>query len=172
MSNCKYCGINIPKTRIHENNRTIYCSIKCNQRAWIDRKNSKITHFYLNSQDWLKTCTGKGWLWEKFIANLINGKWQGFGKPVDIICNGEKIDVKSCELYKRKKKRGKEINQEIQSGWWVFNRNKNVGCDFFICIGLINGIPQKIFKIPNNVFKKGLVISPHKSKYNQYLISY
>lgn len=172
MTKCRFCGNTIPEERAKYPN-TVFCSVKCNQRSWsIRTKQAKYCH-EISPSEWSKTCTGKGFLWEKFVANLIKGEWQGFGASVDIVCKGEKIDVKSCELYKRKKKNGKDIpNFDKQTGWWVFNRNINKDCDSFVCIGLVKGVPQKIFKIPDSVFKKGLVISPNKSKYDQYLISF
>jgi len=89
-------------------------------------------------------------------------------KPYDLFWNGTKIDVKTCNLYKRKKKRGKKVKK--CSGWWVFNKNKGYA-DKYFCICMIDNIPVRYYLIPKNEFNKGITIGQRSVKYNKFLIS-
>lgn len=175
MSFCRFCSNKIPNDRIgkYHKNITIYCSDICNKRAYYVRKKEYVTsHLDPNTYiEWLKTETGKGRTWEIFIANLIQGKTQKHKSHFDILANNQKIEVKSCNLYKRPYKRGKPVKNRInQTGWWVFHRGiKETEINYFFCIGLIDNKPIKIFKIPGEEIKKGITISPIKSKFDKYI---
>ena|SRR3990167_770330 len=145
-------------------NRRKYCSILCIKRAWNLRKyNPKESIFIGNPQ--------KGVKWEEWFIKKFGAirPSKSFNTPYDFNWNNEKIDLKICELYKRKKKRGKLVKNTV--GWWTFNRNGN-GADFMICLGLLNNQIMKVYKIPNKEFPKtGATISPAKSKYNRFLFN-
>lgn len=175
MQKCDFCSQEIPKNRIisvkKTGGRVKYCSDKCNKKSWT-KKNKIIKNSFDNGDrnEWLKTQTGKGWSWENWIAKKFNGVWQGFNKPYDVLIGDKKIDVKTCELYKRPNKRGKCIkNRDFQTGWWVFNKNTHNIADEMFCIGLINGVPFKIWKIPFSIFGKSITISPNSKRLDKYL---
>ena len=177
MFRCNFCGKPIPKNRIDKSHipgiNLFYCSNLCNKRAYYVRnlKSNQVSRF-TDKKKWFKTETGKGWLWEKFVARLIGAKHQPFGNSFDLLYKNNKVDVKTANLYFRKEKNGKPIKNP-QIGWWRFDRGtgqKNI--DYFFCIGLIKNIPQKMFFIPNKNFgKRGVTISPKASKYDKYLMS-
>jgi|TARA_Y100000310_G_scaffold110581_1_gene108962 hypothetical protein len=109
----------------------------------------------------------KGVKWEEWFIKKFGAvrPKRELNTPFDFFWNKEKIDLKICELYKRKLKRGKPTNS---SGVWTFNRNGN-GADFIICIGLINNKPFRYFKIPDSIFpKSGATIGLYKSKYDKF----
>jgi len=113
----------------------------------------------------------KGIKWEEWFINRFGAERpsKNLNTPFDFFWNNEKIDLKVCELYKRKFKRGKSIKKT--TGWWTFNRNGSEA-DFMICIGLINNKPFRVFKIPEKVFpKSGVTITPLESKYNKFVIT-
>lgn len=116
------------------------------------------------------TTTGKGLRWELYVAKRLGAKHLLFNKHgCDLDLNGQQIDVKSANLYKRKFKRGLPVNSE-QSGVWVFNRNKEKKVDVFACVCLKNDRVSKLLMIPGDVFpKRGLVIGLH-SRYDRYRI--
>ena len=162
---CHLCNSTIPQNRIHKANgyKTIYCSDLCNKRAWYLRHNeSKNSIFSGNPQ--------KGIKWEEWFIERFGAKRpsRSLNTPFDFFWNNEKIDLKVCELYKRKFKRGKPVNKTV--GCWTFNRNSD-NFDFAVCIGLINNEVTRVFKIPNKDFpKSGITVSPIKSKYGKFAI--
>lgn len=151
---CILCGDPVPL------NRRKYCSILCIKRMWnILHLNIKKSFVLGNPQ--------KGIMWEEWFIRKFNAirPQRALNIPYDFLWNNEKIDLKICELFKRKFKRGKPANS---SGVWIFNRNGN-GANFIICIGLINDKPIRFFKIPNTIFPKtGATIGLYRSKYDIY----
>jgi hypothetical protein len=145
-----------------------YCSTKCIKRAYYVRKNPDVQSFFIKNSNFLQTETGIGFKWEKYIADLIGAEHLEFNYGgVDLQKDGKLIDVKACNLYKRKFKRGKPVKKE-QSGNWIFNRNKVKPVDYFFCVCLIDDKPVKILKIPSEHFPlKGATIG-QKSKYDKF----
>jgi len=113
----------------------------------------------------------KGIAWEEWFIKKYGAvrPKKELNTPFDFFWNNEKIDLKVCELYKRKIRRGKSVKKT--NGWWTFNRHSN-NTDFILCIGLINNKPIRFFKIPNNLFPKtGATISPMHSKYDCFIFN-
>ena len=155
---CIFCFKIIPK------NRKKYCSTLCIKRAWYIKHLSPNNSIFTGNPQ-------KGIEWEQWFIKKYKAirPSKSFNTPYDFIWNDEKIDLKICELYKRKFKRGKKVKNTV--GWWTFNRNGN-GADYILCLGLINNKIKKVFKIPDIIFpKSGTCISPLKSKYDEFLIS-
>ena len=148
--------------------RLRYCSDICIKRAWYFRKYPNSASFFNESKEFWGTSTGIGFTWEKYVADLLGATHLTFNKNgADLNWNGKLVDVKSCNLYKRKFKRGKKVLSE-QSGVWVFNRNKPKKVDFFFCVALKDNVPFKKLLIPFKYFpKKGLVIG-FNSKYDKF----
>jgi hypothetical protein len=143
-------------------NRPKYCSSRCVKSAWYLRNAKPKESVYFGKPQ-------KGILWEEWFIKRYGATRpsEALNTPFDFWWNGERIDLKVCELYHRKTKRGRPVGQTI--GWWVFNRNSR-NFDFAICIGLVNGVPVKSFKIPNSEMPaSGAVISPRQSKYDEFL---
>lgn len=90
-------------------------------------------------------------------------------QPYDIEWKGERIDVKSCNLYKRKMKRGKPIKN--CGGWWTFNKNKGTA-DRYFCICMENNKPKRFYLIPKKDFNNGIAIGKISNKFDKYLINY
>ena len=160
MNKCLFCS--------KETLRPKYCSYLCVKRAWYLRNNPN-TKSHLNSnQDFWKTQTGIGFKWEIEGAKLLGAEHlNSFSGGADLMWGEKLVDVKSCNLWKRKNKRGTPTKGE-QHGVWVFNRNKIKPIDFFLCYCLKDDIPTKILLIPEKVFpKKGAVIG-NISKYDKY----
>lgn len=167
MLNCLFCNKRIPTTRLKK--WTKYCSNLCNKRAWYVRHNPNAKSYFVKNPEFWKTTTGIGFKWEKYAAKMLGAKHLMFGKGADLDWKGRAVDVKVCNLYKRKSKRGKLVKKE-QAGWWVFNRNKRKPIDYFYCICLKDGEPVKRLLIPNAVFpNKSLVIGAN-SRYNIYQV--
>jgi len=167
---CFFCSDEIPKTRIKYNSKygsnLKYCSTLCCKRAWY-LKNDTPKHFSV-----FFGLPQKGIAWEEWFMKKYGGERpsKSLNTPYDFILNNERIDLKVSNLYHRKMKRGKPVKKNI--GWWCFHRNSD-DLDYVICIGLINDKPIKMFKIPNNEFpKSGITITPKKSKYDKYIISF
>lgn len=165
---CLFCNKNV--NRFKPKSTTIkakYCSARCTKKAWYLRRNPNTKIFLKNKKEFLLTETGKGFRWEKYIAKMIGAKHLEFnGSDADLQLGKLKIDVKSCELYKRKTKRGKPV--KYSQGWWTFNRNKEKPIDYFICVCLLKDKPVKILKIPSNQFPiKGTTVG-FKSKFDKY----
>lgn len=145
--------------------RKRYCSTICIKRAWLARKNPN--SIFNNSPEFWKTETGKAVYWEKWAARRLGAKHLMFNRNLgDLDWNGKIIDVKVCNLYKRKLKRGQPTKNIF--GNWVFNRNKPKNIDYFLCICLIGKKIEKILLIPNNEFPKiGLTIGK-KSYFDKF----
>ena len=114
--------------------------------------------------------------WEIYTSQILkaemkNSVLNGLNKPIDLSWNGKSVEVKSANLYKRKKKKGKSVDPKKQLGWWRFDRGvQQANADFFFCIGLVNNVPIKHFLIPNaNFGRRGITVSPAKSKYDKFL---
>ena len=118
------------------------------------------------------SATWKGRKGEKIALQILKEaqdmNCNGLNKPYDITWKGLKIDVKSCNLYKRKLKRGKSVKKS--SGWWVFNKNKGYA-DKYFCICMIENIPVRYYLIPKENFNKGITIGQRSVKFNKFLIS-
>ena len=149
----------------------MYCSKNCVKRAWYFKKYPNTKSYFAKNPNFWKTETGKGFRWEKYSAKLLGAKHLKFNRyGADLDWNGKKVDVKSCNLYKRKIERGKLIKGN-RLGWWVFNRNKEKDMDFFLCICLEENKPIKILLIPNNDFPKRGAVIGWKSKYDKFILS-
>jgi len=139
------------------------------KRGWYLKNNPKAKMYFAKNPEFWKTETGVGLKWEKYAAKLLKAKHLIFKRGADLIWKEKMVDVKVCNLYRRKLKRGKPV-KSTQTGVWVFNRNKVKPMDFFLCIALFKNKPEKIFLIPNSEFpQKGMVVGK-KSKYDKYLI--
>lgn len=162
MKKCLFCNKTI------DPNRKKYCSTQCIKRAWYLKNNPNVRMYRANNPKFWETETGIGLKWEQFAAKLLKAKLLLFNmKGADLDWNGKMVDVKVCNLYKRKFKRGKPVKSN-QAGVWVFNRNKEKLVDFFFCIALLKNKPHKLLLIPGDEFpKKGLVIG-HKSTYDKF----
>jgi hypothetical protein len=136
------------------------------KREWVRNKRGRTNSSMENST------TYKGRRAELLAVRLLKGSKDMnnnvMNRPYDIEWNGLKIDVKSCELYKRKKKRGKEC--ACNSGWWVFNKNKN-DAEWYLCICLKDNKPIRYYLIPLENFSKGIAIGQRSEKFDKYLIN-
>jgi hypothetical protein len=170
MSKCIFCNKQIPKDRVNNSNKkVIYCSKECIKKAWYVKNKTNKCSYYLDKKEWSKSETGKGWKWEMFIAKLIKAKKMPFGYQYDLLCGKDKIDVKSANLYKRIR------NPKWKPAyWWRFDRGEFIkDIDFFFCVCLIDNVPKKIYKIPNNNFgKRGITIGKTTSIYDKYLFPF
>lgn len=163
---CIFCKKDVPI------NRKKYCSVTCIKRSYYIRKNPNCKSYLTNNPDFYTTQTGIGFYWEKYVANKTGGTHIPFNKNgVDVVSSLGNLDVKVCELYRRKSKCGKPININSQYGWWVFNKNKpKINIDFYYCICLVEGKPIKELCIPTSEFKTGGITVGNKSKYDSYSI--
>ena len=150
--------------------RPKYCSKYCTKKSWYLRKNPNAKSFLKTKEEFFNTETGVGHRWEEYVAEKLGATHLKFNKfGCDLNWNGKKVDVKSCNLYKRKFKRGEPVLKE-QKGCWVFNRNKLKKVDFFICVCLIENKLFKTYKIPAINFPlKGATIG-WDSKYKEFEI--
>lgn len=164
--NCLFCNNLIGKRRRK------YCSNVCIKRAWYLRNNLKAKSYFAKNPLFWKTETGIGFKWEKYAAKFLKAKHLEFnGSGSDLDWNGKKVDVKVCNLYKRKFKRGVLYGHKNgQNGIWLFNRNKFKPVDFFFCIGLVKNKLIKRWLIPASVFPHVGASIGFKSKYDIYLI--
>lgn len=159
MSNCELCG--------NEHNRFIpnstkrparYCSTKCIKKAYYYRNNPEAKSLGKNDAFW-ETETGKGFKWEKYVADKMNGTHFEFNK--------DGVDV-SFELA------GKTVNVDVKAAeqyrhWWVFNKNKpKPHIDYFYCVCLKNGNVFKELLIPRESFKSCGISVGNKSSYDKY----
>lgn len=173
---CAFCNKIIKRKSLNNPSvswKVIYCSDICNKRAYYVRNlGPEQRSNFINSKDWEDTETGRGTVWEKFVAKLLKAEWQGFNKSYDLLWNGKKIDVKVGSLYKRKFKAGKPVDISKQSGWFVFDKHGEKKIDYLFCIGLINEAPHKMWLIPYNKVGKSFTITPNKSKkFDKYIFS-
>lgn len=136
------------------------------KRDWIRKKRGSTLSSLSSSTTW------KGRKGEQIALQILEGSIDmnadGLNKPYDIEWNGLKIDVKTCNLYKRKFKRGVKVNKS--SGWWVFNKNKGYS-DKYFCICMIENIPVRYYLIPKEDFNKGITIGQKSIKFDKYLLS-
>lgn len=102
----------------------------------------------------------------RLLTGATDMNKDGLNKPFDLLWNGKKIDVKSCNLFKRKRKRGKKVKE--CSGWWVFNTRNDV--DYYLCACMIENMPERYYLIPANATQSGISIGYYKSKFNKYLM--
>ena len=135
------------------------------KRDWLRKKNG-------TTDDSLKvSATWKGYRAEILALELLPGaehmNREIMNQPFDILWRGICVDVKSCELYQRKNKRGKKVVSE-QSGCWVFNKNKG-SADKYLCICMLRGVPFVAYLIPAKEFGNGTTIG-WKSKFSKYTI--
>lgn len=163
MNKCLLCKSTIPI------NRKKYCSTACVKRAWYIRNTTGRCFFKSDPAFW-NTETGIGFTWEKYAAEKLNATHLKFNsKGADLEKNGEFIDVKSCNLYRRKNRRGSPVKTK-QAGNWVFNRNKlKDNVDWFFCICLDKNKVVKEYMIPAHKFGiKGVTIG-NKSAFDEFL---
>ena len=136
------------------------------KRDWARKKRNSTKKSLSKSETW------KGRRGELIALQILKGSVDmnadGLNKPYDIKWRGKKIDVKSCNLYKRKNKRGKPVAKK-QSGWWVFNKNKNYA-DKYFCICMAENIPIRYYLIPAKNFNRGITIGQKSIKFDKYLI--
>ena len=160
MDKC-FCGNIIPP------NRRKHCSKQCVKRAWYLR-NTNSKSYFLEDEGFWNTETGKGFWWERWASEKLGAKHLIFNsRGCDLEKDGTLIDVKVCELYKRKRKHGRPT-KKIRGGW-IFNRNMKKKCDFFYCICLLDDKLFKTYMIPSKHFpEKGVTIG-WVSKYDKYL---
>lgn len=150
--------------------RPKFCSKKCIKQSW-HLRNHPNSKCFNRDKEFFKTSTGIGFTWERYVANLLKAKHLTFNNGPDLDKDGTLIDVKACNLYRRKFKRGMPVKQK-QSGNWIFNRNKEKPIDFFCCVCLVNNKPKKILMIPSKSFpKKGATIG-WNSKYDCFSIPF
>jgi len=132
------------------------------KRNWA-RKKSGITEEGLYNSE-----TYKGRRAELLALSILKGGIDmnncAMNHSYDIEYKGKKIDVKSCNLYKRIKK-----GVRVDYGWWVFNKNKGYADEYF-CICMINNVPVRYYLIPKDSFNKGITIGNVSKKFNKYLI--
>lgn len=135
------------------------------KRDWARKKNNRTGKSLSRSTTW------KGRRGESLALRILNGaedmNSNGLNKPYDIEWKGIKIDVKTCNLYKRKLKRGKSVKK--CSGWWVFNKNKGYA-DKYFCICMVDNIPIRYYLIPRKQFNRGITIGQKSIKFNKYLL--
>jgi len=103
----------------------------------------------------------------KMLKDSVDMNDDGMNKPYDINWNGKKVDVKSCNLYKRKFKRGKPVKGD-QMGCWIFNKNKGYS-DLYFCICMIKDIPIRYYLIPKKDFNNGITMGYNSIKFKKYL---
>lgn len=118
--------------------------------------------YFNGSPKFWKSATGIGFFWEKWAAKELGATHLEFTKGADLVWNGNMVDVKVSNPFKRK-------DRQNPTNVWVFNRNsRKKKVDFFFCIALEDGEPIKKLLIPNDSFpEKGMVIGI-KSKYDKY----
>lgn len=169
---CVFCNCVIPKSRFHRNHFIPrYCSRRCIGNAWlVKRRNTKSV---IRDGPHLESCTGKGLYWEMYAQKILGGEvlsLKTMNRKYDLVLDdGRTVDVKSCNLYRRNKKRGKKIlNIEKQIGWWVFNKNKGNEALWYFLVGLIENRPSRLFLIPKEEFKSGVCISRNSNKFKEY----
>lgn len=158
---CLFCGqpLNPP--------RKIFCSRPCIKHSWYLRHNPGAKSYYNKSPDFWKTETGIAVYWERKSAQLLGARHNLFGAGADLDWNGKTVDVKVCQLYRRKLKRGKAVKSQ-QQGVWVFNRNKLKPIDFFLCWCLQGEAIKKLLLIPADQFARAGITVGLYSKYDKY----
>lgn len=134
-------------------------------RAYSRRKNG-------STEETLKvSSTHKGRYWEELIAFIFGAHDMNqtkMGARYDLDLDGLKIDVKSSQLFMRKRRRGKECKQK--NGVWIFNKNKN-NADVFLCV-CANGLDiVKLLLVPSEIFGRTGISVGEKSKFDKYAIS-
>ena len=137
------------------------------KREWAMKKYGRTKESMKNSE------TYKGRRAELLAIDILGGKDmnnEAMNRSYDIeLKDGTKIDVKSCNLYRRKNKKGKPVIGE-QSGCWIFNKNKGYA-DKYFCICMINNVPVKHYLIPKDKFNNGITMGRISTKFNKYLIN-
>jgi len=164
---CLFCNQEIPKNRLYGN--TKYCSVLCNKRAWYVKHNPNSNPHYIKNSDFWKTETGIGFKWEIYASKKLGAKHLKFnGSGGDLDWNGKIVDVKSCCLYKRKRKRNMPVKSE-QAGIWTFARGKKKKIDYFFCVCLFHNKVHKTLLIPDKDFQEYGIAVGWKSKYDKFL---
>ncbi len=151
--------------------RKKYCSVKCIKRAWYLKNNPEIRSYLNNNPKFWESETGIGFKWEKYAAKLLKAKHLEFNNGPDLDWNGIGVDVKVCNLYKRKNKRNKKCDINKQKGWWVFNKNndkKEVKYFFCICLKEDGNIEKQLL-IPSNKFLGNGITVGSKSKFDEFI---
>jgi len=97
-------------------------------------------------------------------SNIKHVSESDYTSSYDLFYNGNRYDVKMSSPVVVKKG-AKKI-------WDFAIRNKSKACDFYLMLGFLNGIPQSVFLIPEDVcpnYHLRLSIRGN-SKYNKYKI--
>lgn len=143
------------------------------KRREISRKHARKKNG-TTDESYLKSATHKGWLMEKkalkFFPNAKHMNEEGMNRPYDIEWKGLRIDVKSSNINKRKKKRGKPVKNE-QAGYWSFTKGKN-NADYYLCFCLVGQKVSKIYFISSEHFGKGICVGQISKKYDKYLFQH
>lgn len=103
------------------------------------------------------------------LEGAVDQNSEVMNKDYDLSWSGNRVDVKSCNLYKRKSKRGKVVDKKKQSGWWTFNKNKGES-DLYFCICMVDNIPVRYYLIPKIDFSNGITVGQKSKKFDKYLI--
>lgn len=135
------------------------------KRNWARKKYGITEESLYNSE------TYKGRRAELLALSILEGSIdmndKAMNKPYDIEWEGMRVDVKSCNLYKRKLVGERKVKN--CAGWWVFNKNKGVS-DKYFCICLINDVPVRYYMIPAKDFGGGITIGQVSKKFDKYLL--
>jgi len=146
--------------------------VKTKEELRIYKRNWARKKYGVTEEGMKKSATYKGRRSEllalKILEGAIDMNDKVMNRPYDVEFNGERIDVKSCNLYKRKFKQGKPV--EKSCGWWVFNKNKGYA-DKYFCICMERNIPVKYYLIPKEYFNNGITIGQKSLKFDKYLFN-
>lgn len=145
----------------------IYCNSFCQKHAWYIKNTPNSNHYKVHKKFW-ETQTGIGFYWEIQGAKLLGATHTKFGKGCDLVWGSKLVDVKACNVFKRKKQDGK-LTPSTRKGVWIFNRNKEKPCDFFLCYCLESNKPVKILLIPAISFPKSGITIGETSKYDKFI---
>lgn len=96
----------------------------------------------------------------------------------DLVYDGKTYEIKmSNPVFTSKNKTKRIWDFDVRTNLWSGGKNKRLvkdrhTCDYYLLIGMINNVPQKMFTIPAEITPTSHVrISVSgKSKYQQYLI--
>lgn len=131
-----------------------YCSERCNRRAWYMKHRQPKQSIFLGTPQ-------KGIAWEEWFLNKFGGERPSLshGTAFDFWYKGKRVDFKVSNAVAK------------SHPWWVFRPGKRRDeVDVFLCVGLINDVPVKIFEIPQEELpRSGCSIGLTKSKWDRFL---
>lgn len=167
---CLFCNVVFD----NKSKNKMYCSIKCTKKMSYHKRHKNSLHN--NPEEFYKSDTGRGYKWEKYVANLLKAQHLEFnGKDektnrADIKWGEKYIDVKSAVIYKRKNKRGKPVMAE-NKGCWSFKPSYiKDNIDYIFCVALDKD--DKVVKkylVPSSAYPAGGITVGQTSKYDIYL---